>query len=203
MEKLSGLKKFGIALITIGGFALLGAFQETSDVLLGILGCFAFIALGSLCIFIDAKIQKKKSVSLLLDLDRQVKCKDYEHHIATNSTFLAPDIIAQHKRNYHYPDVEIWVNWQYGGFYGKSCENAGIKRGNMLDLIYDPNPDDPDAIAVVWEDQVIGHLKSNRLRGMVRQWQSEDLPIFCAVSHVGGETKILIELAFYGFVKYK
>ncbi len=137
------------------------------------------------------------------ELYEQSLRKDQEHELARSSPDLSPDTIGKEKRYYHYKDVSIRVVWQFSGQYEKSCESAGIKRGDMIELVFDHFENDPDSVAVVWNGEIIGHMLENRMRGMVKQWKAKKKPVSCYVSHVGGETKILLEFAFYGFVKYK
>lgn len=134
-------------------------------------------------------------------INAQIVSLKEERVTVQNLPKLAPEELNGKKISYHYPDVNIWITWQYSGQYGKSCESAGMKRGDKLELKPHKEKEDPDAIQVYWNGEFIGHMKSNRLREMVKQWKSQHLPIFCAVSAVGGEQKLLLELAFYGRAK--
>lgn len=116
---------------------------------------------------------------------------------------LAPSVLNLATRTYHYHDVNIWVAWQYGGHYGKDCKSAGMKRGDSIQLVSKAEPDDKEAVVVRWKGKTIGSMKSNRLRGMVRKWKSSRLPIYCAISGVGGKGNLYLEIAFYGMPKQK
>ena len=136
------------------------------------------------------------------DLDRQIEELSKERETVNASDDLAPEILAGKKRRYHYKDVNIWIKWQYGGHYGKSCESIGMKRGDALDLMPpQEKDDDPETIAVCWKGIEIGFMKSNRLRSMVHQWKAAGLPVLAFVSEVGGEEKLYIEFAFYSAPK--
>lgn len=135
------------------------------------------------------------------ELNEQIAKLDAEHDQTINSTDLTPEAVSGKKRKYHYKDVAIWVVWQYGGQYGKSCESIGMRRGDVVELLPLPeNDDDPESISVYWKGTHIGFMKSNRMRTMVHQWKDAGLPVIAIVSHVGGETKILLEFAFYGYI---
>ena len=145
----------------------------------------------------DAEAEKIMK-GIQADLERQEKEREQINDMAD----LTPEVIAGKKRRYHYKDVNIWVKWQYGGRYGKSCESIGIKRGDALDLMPPQEKDnDPESIAICWKGTEIGFMKSNRLRSMVHQWKAEGLPVLAIVTQVGGEQKIYIEFAFYGSPK--
>lgn len=116
---------------------------------------------------------------------------------------LAPLELNGQARSYHYHDVNIWVAWQYGGHYGKDCKAAGMKRGDSIQLVSRAEPDDKEAVKVRWSGKTIGSMKSNRLRDMVRKWKASRLPIYCAISGVGGESNLFLEIAFYGMPKHK
>lgn len=155
--------------------------------------------MGLFDFFKKKDIQTKKSLKTTKsDIERQ--SKDCAHVI--DMPDLTQESIAGKKRRYHYKDVNIWVKWQYGGQYGKSCESIGIKRGDLLDLKPPKEADgDPESIAVCWRGIEIGFMKTNRLRNMVHQWKASGLPVLAVVTKVGGDQKIYIEFAFYGTPK--
>ena len=112
---------------------------------------------------------------------------------------LTPASYNGRSRKYHYKDVNVWVRWEYGGHYGKSCESIGMKRGDALQLLPPKEKDeDPHSVAIVWNGTEIGYMKTNRMRDMVHSWNAANLPVLAFVSHVGGEEKLLVEFAFYG-----
>lgn len=135
----------------------------------------------------------------------QIEARRSELEQVNTSADLTPETMMGKKRTYHYKDVNIWVIWKYGGAYGTTCEDIGVRRGHTVDLLPPKDPailesagNDPEAIAVVWRGIELGSMKSNRLRSMVHQWKAQSLPVVAAVSQVGGEHKIMFELAFYG-----
>lgn len=111
---------------------------------------------------------------------------------------LTPETYDGLPRSYHYTDVNPYVVWQYGGRYGKTCKSIGIRRGDPIIPRPLSLPDEPKNISLFWKDLEIAHMRSNRLRGMVYQWQENNLPILCKVFRVGGEENLLLEFAFYG-----
>lgn len=141
--------------------------------------------------------------SLPLDeFDQHIKELSKEREAVNAADALTPEVLAGKKRRYHYKDVNIWLKWQYGGHYGKSCESIGMKRGDVLDLMPpQEKDDDPETIAACWKGIEIGFMKSNRLRNMVHQWKAAGLPVLALVSDVGGEEMLYIEFAFYGAPK--
>ncbi len=195
------LALIGIILMAFSALMLLASFS-TGDFVLGLVIFGLIFGSGFLALKFGLRRFPKKQV-LGNDIYAQIENIHQDHAQALASSNFTPEQIGTHKRSYHYKDVEIWVTWQYSGRYEKSCESAGIRCGDHLDLVCDNHDEDPDSVSVLWKGDIIGHMKSNRMRIMVRQWQENGLPVFCAVSHVGGETKILLEFAFYGFVKYK
>ena len=136
----------------------------------------------------------------LKDLNREIKQLENERREVLASPDLSPNIIDGHKRRYHYKDVNVIIIWQYGGMYGKSCESIGMKCGDKVQLLPHPEKDDPESIGIIWNDTLVGLMKANRMRDMVHQWQAANLPVLAVVSQVGGEHKLLLELAFYGYV---
>lgn len=136
---------------------------------------------------------------LVEELSAQIKEKSELREAITEKADLTPEIHNGKKRSYHYKDVNIWVVWQYGGQYGKSLGSIGVGRGDDLCLKPVTHSDDDDFnVEVYWNDLLIGHMKKNRLAGMVSDWQKADLPVLAKVAHVGGEEKLYMELSFYG-----
>lgn len=146
----------------------------------------------------DALREKQHDKKVAKVISRQIKQLDKETDKVLASADLTPEEVNGHERKYHYKDVTPWIVWQYGGRYGKDCKSAGIKKGDMLDLIEEPTPEEPDNISVYWKNNHIGYMKSNRLRNMIKQWRNNGLPVIARVSHVGGEHKLMFELSFYG-----
>lgn len=130
----------------------------------------------------------------------QAQQKGLEHDAAISSTSLAPSTIARKELSYHYQDVEIVISWKYCGSYGKTVKSLGVKRGDTFELVFDHEEEDRDSVAVVWYGETVGHMRENRMRDMVRKWKRAKYPVFCAASHVGGESKLLLEFAFYGYI---
>ena len=133
------------------------------------------------------------------ELDKQIERREAEHAHVMQLGDLSPNTFDGHKRRYHYKDVAVWVRWEYGGQYGKSCQSIGIKVGDALELLpAKGNHQEPGSVAVCWKGTEIGHMKTTRMRDMVHSWQAAQLPVLAFASHVGGEEKLLIEFAFYG-----
>lgn len=162
------------------------------------------LVIGGLFLFWGLKTRKgkngiAKSISEHDDIQRQLEAKDAEHKAAQSLPDLTPEALDGHPRNYHYKDVNVWVVWQFGGQYGKTCESIGIRRGDLLELGAPPKPDDdPDGVALFWKGTHIGYMKRNRMQDMVHEWKNAGLPIQAVVSYLGGESKLLVEFAFYG-----
>ena len=151
---------------------------------------------------------KKKESSYVSDnnfpkeLQQQIQTKQEELDKVLASDDLTPESLGNNHRRYHYKDVNIIVFWQYGGHYGKTCEDIGVRRGDVVDLLPPKNKtDDPEDIAVNWNGIDLGIMKNNRLRSMVHQWKNAGLPVLAIVSQVGGVNKLFIEFAFYGYPK--
>lgn len=131
-------------------------------------------------------------------INQQIHQLETERASVLSSADLTPTKLEHYSRSYHYKDVNVYVFWQYGGGYGKTCESIGMKRGDFVKLVPCHNDEDPEKVSVYWQGIEIAAMKSNRLRGMVHQWIDNELPIQCIVSAVGGEQKLLLEFAFYG-----
>lgn len=133
------------------------------------------------------------------DIDRQIAQREAEHSLVLEMPDLSPVTCKGYDRKYHYKDVAVWVRWEYGGHYGKSCESIGMTRGDTLHLLPPKEKDqDAESIAICWKGKEIGYMKSNRLQNMVHSWQTANLPVLAFVAYVGGEDKLLVEIAFYG-----
>lgn len=165
------------------------------------------LVIGAVFLFWGFQKLRKKShhkkdalQSGLNDVDRQIRAKESEHQAARSSQDLTPDDFMGYSRKYHYKDVSVWIIWQYGGQYGQTCESVGIKRGDLLDLIpsSSDNSSDPNSISISWKEKHIGFMKENRMQKMVHDWKRAGLPVQAVVSFVGGESKLLVEFAFYG-----
>lgn len=146
-------------------------------------------------IFLLFGTRKKKRKAL-----EKAIAKRAERQIADSSPDLTPEVLMGYSRKYHYKDVSVWIIWQYGGQYGQTCESVGIKRGDLLDLIpsSSDNSSDPNSISISWKEKHIGFMKENRMQKMVHDWKRAGLPVQAVVSFVGGESKLLVEFAFYG-----
>lgn len=160
------------------------------------------IAIGLILLFWGIR-KKKMSVDekakVSHDIDRQIEAKQAERQIANSSPDLTPEVLMGYSRKYHYKDVSVWIIWQYGGQYGQTCESAGIKPGDLLELIpSSDNASDPNSISIYWKEQHVGFMKENRMQEMVHAWKKAGLPVQAVVSFVGGENKLLVEFAFYG-----
>lgn len=162
------------------------------------------LVIGAAFLFWGYQTFRKKSLhkkaplqSALNDVDRQIRAKESEHQVARSSQDLTPDDFMGYPRKYHYKDVAVWIVWKYSGQYGTSCESASIRCGDHLDLV-PTSSSDSNEIAIYWKENHIGFMKENRLQGMVCDWKKAGLPVQAVVSFVGGESKLLVEFAFYG-----
>lgn len=162
------------------------------------------LVIGAVFLFWGFQKLRKKSrhkkdalQSGLNDVYRQIRAKESEHQAARSSQDLTPDDFMGYPRKYHYKDVAVWIVWQYGGQYGTSCESAGIRCGDHLDLV-PTSSSGSNEIAIYWKENHIGFMKENRMQGMVYDWKNAGLPVQAVVSFVGGESKLLVEFAFYG-----
>lgn len=159
-------------------------------------GLFLFLSPDGLCN--DCRMAALQTENAVHQINKQVHALEKERERVLSAQDLTPPELDGHSRSYHYKDVNIYVSWQYGGSYGKTCKSVGMHRGDPVQLIACRAEDDPEQVLVVWHGLEIGTMKSNRLRGMVRQWQAASLPVECIVAAVGGEQKLLLEFAFYG-----
>lgn len=145
-------------------------------------------------------VEEEPIDEVLKQLDSQIHQRTEERNKVNFSSDLTPSVHLGKKRKYHYKDVNIWVNWQHSGHYGKSCKSIGMRRGDAVDLIPHSTSDDAECVAVLWNGIEIGFMKTNRMRGMVHQWKAAGLPVLAVVSQVGGIEKLFLEIAFYGFL---
>lgn len=123
-----------------------------------------------------------------------------ESVVAESNPDLAPEVIDDKTRSYHYKTVEIYIDWRYGGHYEGTLEGLGVKRGDRVSLIQESEKDDVKNISVIWHGKRIGKMKANRLRDMVTQWQEKDYPVFSAVNMLCEHHKMFLEIAFFGFI---
>ena len=187
--------------IVVGILFLIGGIGNITN------GFFVFLTalvIGAVFLFWGYQTLRKKSCrkkdslqSALDDVDRQILAKESEHQAANSAPDLTPDRFMGYPRKYNYKDVAVWIVWQYGGQYGTSCESAGIRCGDHLDLV-PISSSDSNGIAIYWKENHIGFMKENRMQGMVYDWKNAGLPVQAVVSFVGGESKLLVEFAFYG-----
>lgn len=181
------------AILVLGG--VVNIFQSFGAFVFGLLAGGLLIGWG----LAKRNTVSKTSPTAYEDIDNQIRALETESNFVKNAADLTPPEFHNQKRRYHYKDVQPVVFWQYGGRYGKSCESIGVKRGDPIRLTPPQQAtDDPQDLAINWSGTDIGIMKNNRLRGMVHQWQAANLPVLAAVSFVGGESKLLIEFAFYG-----
>lgn len=146
----------------------------------------------------DSLKEKQQGRKFAKEMSKQINQLEKETEKVLASADLTPEEYNGHQRKYHYKDVSPWIIWQYSGQYGKDCKSAGIRKGDSLDLIAQPTAEEPDNISIYWKKNHIGHMKSNRLRSMVKQWRSNGLPVIARVSHIGGEHNLMYEISFYG-----
>lgn len=132
---------------------------------------------------------------------RQIEQLEKERNAVLSSKDLTPEEVDGYSRSYHYKDVNVWVFWQYGGRYGKTCKSIGMRRGDTVELVPHHRKDDPKQISIRWRDIEVANMKTSRMRDMVHLWKKANLPIRCVVSSVGGEQKLLLEFSFYGQAK--
>ena len=166
------------------------------------------LIIGCILLLIGLLIAKKKKPQFFPLIKEKKFLEAFKLLIQKESSFapsvissgaLTPSSYSGLERKYHYTDVNIVVKWEYGGQYGQSCESLGIKRGDTVRLCKpSERADSPNDIAICWNKIEIGFMKANRLKDMVHDWRTANLPILTVVSSVGGEEKITIEFAFYG-----
>lgn len=137
------------------------------------------------------------------EVQQQIENKKREKEEALAAEDLTPEKLDGKKRSYHYKDVNIYVTWQYSGHYGKTLSDLGMVRGSAVSLILDPQGDDPECVKVCFDDITIGTMKTNKMRSMVYQWKERALPIMAVANCMGGEYKLLLEIAFYGYAPRK
>lgn len=159
-------------------------------------GLFLLIGLDGLCT--DCRKAVRAADQAVRQINQQIKRLDGERDFALSAQDLTPQQADGYARSYHYKDVNVWVDWQYGGQYGKSCASIGMRRGDEVELVPHRRKDDPEQISIRWHGIEVANMKTNRMRSMVHQWQAAKLPVRCAVAAVGGEQKLLLEFSFYG-----
>ena len=164
-------------------------------------GLFLLIGRDGLCG--NCRKTYRETETTIRKIDRQIEQLDKERDSVLSAPDLTPQEVDGHIRSYHYKDVNVWVNWQYGGVYGKSCASIGMRRGDLVELVPHRRKDDPEQVSVRWNGVEIANMKTGRMRGMVQQWYAAKLPVRCVVSAVGGEQKLLLEFAFYGRPKFE
>lgn len=159
-------------------------------------GLFLLVGLDGLCS--NCRKQERETDSMIRKINRQIHRLEAEREAVVSAPELTPPEVDGYSRSYHYKDVNVWVNWQYGGQYGKSCADIGMRRGDVVELVPHRRKDDPEQVSIRWHGMEVANMKTSRMRKMVRQWQKAKLPIRCVVAAVGGEQKLLLEFAFYG-----
>ena len=115
---------------------------------------------------------------------------------------LAPAEINGYPLTYHYQDVRLNVPWQRGGGYGKSVKSIGVKRGDLLKIVFNPktvdDENDPNNVSIKWKNTIIGDMRPNRLRDMVWSWLQAGLPLYCGVTFPAEDRHFYVEFGFYG-----
>ena len=134
-------------------------------------------------------------------LNKQLEEKAAARSEAQGNQELTPEVLEGKKRKYHYKDVEIRVRWEYGGRYGKTLKDLGVKPGDPVHLSPEPLEDDPENVSVYWNGTKIGFMKTNRMRNMVSSWRAAGYPVAAFVNTLNDAFDVLLEIAFYGYVK--
>lgn len=129
------------------------------------------------------------------DAQAQVNTSDYFDIL--NLPKLAPDEMNGEKLVYSYTDVTLYPAPEFM-LGGDAVKRLGIKRGDSLQITNAPREDDPDNIAVFWNNYKIGDMRQNRMRQMAMKWFASDLPIFAAVAYPRENNEIIVEFGFYG-----
>ena len=156
-----------------------------------------------------AKKQKSQPVEVrnaddvARDLAKQIEDKRAAVATAEANPDLTPEVMDGQKRKYHYKGVEIRVHWQYGGRYGKTLKDLGVKRGDLVVLIPEPTEEDPENVSVYWNRTLIGFMKGGRMRSMVADWRNAKKPVLSYVNDLYEWFDILLDVAFYGYVPKK
>ena len=156
-----------------------------------------------------SKKQKAKTVEIrnadeiAQDLTKQIEEKRAAAAAAEANPDQAPEAVDGQKRKYHYKGVEIRVHWQYGGRYGKTLNDLGVKRGDPVVLLPEPSQEDPDNVSVYWNGVLIGFMKGGRMRSMVTDWRNAKKPVLAFVNDLYKWFDILLDVAFYGYVPKK
>ena len=159
-------------------------------------GFFIFVDMDGLCA--SCRKAERDVDRAVRQINRQGRELEMERASVLAATDLTPEEIDGLARSYHYKDVNVWVDWRYGGQYGKNCASIGMRRGDMVELVPHRRKDDPEQVSIRWKGMEVANMKTGRMRGMVRQWQAAKLPVRCVVAAVGGEQKLLLEFSFYG-----
>lgn len=129
------------------------------------------------------------------DAQAQVNTSDYFDIL--NLPKLAPDEMNGEKLVYSYTDVTLYPAPEFM-LGGDAVKRLGIKRGDGLQITNAPKDEDPDNIAVFWNNYKIGDMRQNRMRQMAMKWFASDLPIFAAVAYPRENNEIIVEFGFYG-----
>ena len=137
------------------------------------------------------------------NLARQIAEKQAAVEQAEASPDLAPATLEGLKRKYHYKGVSIRVRWEYGGRYGKTLKDLGVKRGDQVVLVPEPIENDPESVSVYWNSTLIGYMVNSRMRGMVADWYAAQKPVLAYVNGLYEWFDILLDVAFYGYVPKK
>lgn len=190
----------GIALFILGGLIV-----NTAE------GLGAVFVLGGIVVFIIGIIKLIKGI--VRDVTKHVsqpepepetQAPDAQAQVSTSDYFdilnlpkLAPDEMNGEKLVYSYTDVTLYPAPEFM-LGGDAVKRLGIKRGDSLQITNAPREEDPDNIAVFWNNYKIGDMRQNRMRQMAMKWFASDLPIFAAVAYPRENNEIIVEFGFYG-----
>ena len=159
-------------------------------------GIFVLVDKDGLCL--SCRDEERDADRAVWQINRQVQKLEGERKAVLCASGLTPEEVEGLARSYHYKDVNVWVDWRYGGQYGKSCASIGMRRGDMVELVPHRRKDDPEQVSIRWKGMEVANMKTGRMRTMVRKWQAAKLPVRCVVAAVGGEQTLLLAFAFYG-----
>lgn len=190
----------GIALFILGGLIV-----NTAE------GLGAVFILGGIVVFIIGIIKLIKGI--MRDVTKHVsqpepepetQAPDAQAQVSTSDYFdilnlpkLAPDEMNGEKLVYSYTDVTLYPAPEFM-LGGDAVKRLGIKRGDSLQITNAPREEDPDNIAVFWNNYKIGDMRQNRMRQMAMKWFASELPIFAAVAYPRENNEIIVEFGFYG-----